>query len=214
MAAIENEKIYGLKIRESANDGSDFSTPEADYRVLFLGEDGSFHLKDSAAAITDFAPSGVVPWALLPYYGATSVDTAITVGASNRALYFPCILPAGATITGVKLNIGTSSGNICVGLYDGSLNRVATSGAVASPGTTLQTVNFTASYAAAAGRYYLALSADNTTVTFYGVNPTNTSVATVKFQETAHPLPATASPSATPSGRQISIAGLISGGYP
>lgn len=61
MAAIENEKIYGLKIRESATDGSDFGTPDADYRFAFLGEDGMWHVKDSGGTVTDpFAGSGSV----------------------------------------------------------------------------------------------------------------------------------------------------------
>jgi hypothetical protein len=63
MGAIENEKTYGLKIRESANDGSDFGTPDADYRFLFLGEDGQLHVKDAADAVTDIgsaAPADIV----------------------------------------------------------------------------------------------------------------------------------------------------------
>lgn len=39
-------------LRESANDGSDFSNPAADHRVLFLGEDGLLHLRDSAGTVT------------------------------------------------------------------------------------------------------------------------------------------------------------------
>jgi hypothetical protein len=53
MGAIHEDKTYALKIRESANDGSDFTNPEADYRIFFLGEDGEFHLKDSAGSVTD-----------------------------------------------------------------------------------------------------------------------------------------------------------------
>lgn len=52
MGAIENEHIYGLQIRESANDGSDFTNPDPDYRILFVGEDGLFHLRDSAGTVT------------------------------------------------------------------------------------------------------------------------------------------------------------------
>lgn len=52
MAAVSNSNIYGLTIRESANDGSDFTNPSADYRRLFLGEDGALHLRDSAGAVT------------------------------------------------------------------------------------------------------------------------------------------------------------------
>ena len=45
-------KLYGMTIRESATDGSDFSNPDADYRRLFLGEDGLMHVKDSAGSVT------------------------------------------------------------------------------------------------------------------------------------------------------------------
>ena len=50
---ISEANIYGLTIRESATDGSDFTNPDADYRRLFLGEDGLLHVKDSAGAVTD-----------------------------------------------------------------------------------------------------------------------------------------------------------------
>jgi hypothetical protein len=62
MGALENEHIYGIGIRESANDGSDFSNPDADYRVLFLGEDGLIHVKDSAGAVTSpYSAGGTDP---------------------------------------------------------------------------------------------------------------------------------------------------------
>lgn len=62
MAAIENEKIYGLKIRESANDGSDFGTPDADYRFAFLGEDGAWHVKN-ASAVVQYLPGDEIDYA-------------------------------------------------------------------------------------------------------------------------------------------------------
>lgn len=52
MGLFSAEKIFGVKIRESANDGSDFSNPDADYRMLFLGEDGLLHVKDSSGTVT------------------------------------------------------------------------------------------------------------------------------------------------------------------
>jgi hypothetical protein len=55
MAAIENENIYGLMIRESANDGSDFTNADADYRKLFLGETGGLFTRDSAGTIHNIA---------------------------------------------------------------------------------------------------------------------------------------------------------------
>lgn len=55
MGALESNTtlIYGIHIRESANDGSDFSNGATDYRVLFLGEDGFLHVKDSAGSVSD-----------------------------------------------------------------------------------------------------------------------------------------------------------------
>jgi hypothetical protein len=54
-------KLFGVTLRESANDGSDFTNPDADYRRLFLGEDGLLHLRDSAGVVTTpHAGSGAV----------------------------------------------------------------------------------------------------------------------------------------------------------
>ena len=48
-----SENLFpGIVIRESANDGSDFSSPSADYRRLYLGEDGVLHVKDSSGFVT------------------------------------------------------------------------------------------------------------------------------------------------------------------
>ena len=53
MAAIENEHAYAIQLRESVNDGSDFGSADADYRRLFLGEDGRIRLKDAAGVVTE-----------------------------------------------------------------------------------------------------------------------------------------------------------------
>ena len=58
MGVISTSQIFGLTVRESANDGSDFTNPAADYRRLFLGEDGLLHLKDSAGTVTDVGAGG------------------------------------------------------------------------------------------------------------------------------------------------------------
>lgn len=58
MGAPESSNIYGVQLRESADDGSDFSNAAADYRVLFLGEDGDLHLKDSSGTVTDVGGTG------------------------------------------------------------------------------------------------------------------------------------------------------------
>ena len=58
MGLFSSEKIFGIKIRESLDNGSDFSNPDIDYRMLFLGEDGALHLKDSAGAVTNVDAGG------------------------------------------------------------------------------------------------------------------------------------------------------------
>jgi hypothetical protein len=98
MAAIENEHAYGLHIRESATDGSDFANADADYRRLFLGEDGLLHLKDSAGNVTDIGAGGSVAtdsiWDaagdLAKGTGANTADK-LTKGAAGT------LLVAGAT---------------------------------------------------------------------------------------------------------------------
>jgi hypothetical protein len=82
MAAIENEKIYGLKIRESANDGSDFTNPDVDYRVAFLGEDGLWHVKDSAGAVTN-PYSGGGTTSNFPCQGRLTLTTAVPVTTAD-----------------------------------------------------------------------------------------------------------------------------------
>lgn len=49
---FSSAKLNGMTIRESADDGSDFTNPDADYRRLFLGEDGQLHVKDSSGTVT------------------------------------------------------------------------------------------------------------------------------------------------------------------
>lgn len=58
MAVASDNQFPKVIIRESANDGSDFSNPAADYRVLFLGEDGLLHVKDSSGTVTSPYSSG------------------------------------------------------------------------------------------------------------------------------------------------------------
>lgn len=64
MGKFSDAELFGMTIRESATDGSDFTNPSADYRRLFLGEDGFLHVKDSAGSVTDpyDTGGGAVDW--------------------------------------------------------------------------------------------------------------------------------------------------------
>jgi hypothetical protein len=61
MTAGSDNPFPKIIIRESANDGSDFSNPAADYRVAFIGEDGLWHVKDSAGTVTSPYTGGGTP---------------------------------------------------------------------------------------------------------------------------------------------------------
>jgi hypothetical protein len=92
MTKISDALTYGLTIRESATDGSDFSNPATDYRRLFLGEDGALHLRDSAGNVTATAGTETLPASIIAAKGdlivGTANDTAaiLTAGTNGKVL--------------------------------------------------------------------------------------------------------------------------------
>jgi hypothetical protein len=104
MTKISDALTYGLTIRESANDGSDFTNPVADYRRLFLGEDGKLHLRDSAGTVTDTAAAGDITtdaaWAAkgdLIVGTANNTAAVLTAGTNGKVL-----MAASGEATGLK----------------------------------------------------------------------------------------------------------------
>lgn len=95
MSGPESEHIYGVQLRESANDGSDFANGDTDYRVVFLGEDGQLHAKDSSGTVTalggasdaadvTFDPTGLDNTAATDVQAALEdFDAAITAGGGG-----------------------------------------------------------------------------------------------------------------------------------
>ena len=83
-------KLFGITIRESADDGSDFTNPDADYRRLFLGEDGALHLKDSSGTVTTIGGTGSTSFTgCRAYNSATqsisdSTPQAVTFNSENH----------------------------------------------------------------------------------------------------------------------------------
>jgi len=142
--AEENPFPYIL-INESATDGSAVPNPPTDYRHLFVGEDGLFHLRDSAGTVTtpSGAGSGVASDTIWDAAGDLAVgsgaDTAAKLAkGSTNGMALTIVggsvawaLPPGyqydyAEVTGAVTITGTSEGsptNIVVGAsvaYDGS----------------------------------------------------------------------------------------------
>lgn len=89
MGLFSTEKIFGIKIRESANDGSDFGAADADYRFLYLGEDGALHTKDASSVVRYLPGSEIdyVEFTSAVSVTATSEATATTIVTGNAITY-------------------------------------------------------------------------------------------------------------------------------
>jgi hypothetical protein len=94
--------------------------------------------------------------------------TSQTWPTANKALYFPFTLDESTTFTkAFWMNGATVSGNVDIGIYNEAGTRQVSMGSTAQATiNSIQEVNI-ADTTLAAGRYYMALSCDNTTATFY-----------------------------------------------
>lgn len=78
-----NNPFPSILLNEVATDGSDTPTPVADYRRLFLGEDGELHLIDSADVVTDV--SGAAGSVATDAIWDADGDLAVGSGANTAA---------------------------------------------------------------------------------------------------------------------------------
>jgi hypothetical protein len=115
MTKISDALTYGLTIRESLSDGSDFTNPAADYRRLFLGEDGLLHLRDSAGTVTAIGGGSITTdtaWAAKgDLIVGTAADTAaiLTAGTNDYVL-----TAASGETTGLKWAAAAGGGGALV----------------------------------------------------------------------------------------------------
>lgn len=103
MTKFSDVLAAGVTIRESADDGSDFTNPAADYRRLFLGEDGLLHVKDSAGTVTNPFTGGSPT--IVTESTAASGDTTIV----NTATFYDGVSEsflAGTYLVGGTLTVG------------------------------------------------------------------------------------------------------------
>lgn len=153
--------------------------------------------------------------------GPQSCDPALLGNSSsttnaNRALYFR--VEHGGTISKIGAHVANQSGNLCFGVYANSgvgpaarpAARTATTGSVACPGGGYAEFALGASVDVKPGDW-LAYAPDNATCRLLCANIGGGVVASTlmagrsAFQDTAFPLPATA----TPSNGVIQLVGLI-----
>jgi len=107
-----------MTIRESANDGSDFTNPAADYRRLFLGEDGQLHVRDSAGAVTDIGGAITVPVA------GKIVRTANAAAGNDYSTTSSTLVDVDAT--NLTINLTTLARRVMVGVVATGANSNAT----------------------------------------------------------------------------------------
>ena len=135
MTKFSDVLAAGVTIRESANDGSDFSNPAADYRRLFLGEDGLLHVKDSSGTVTDpYTSSSAVAGKILgrTFYAAgsdaqlasTTSSSMADIDGTNAIVTFTA-----PTSTNVVVEIGMYGGtdaaaNMHLGIRESTTNIV------------------------------------------------------------------------------------------
>lgn len=144
-------------------------------------------------AITTGSELGIGPWVI-------GTSSAGVVGASNRALACPIIIPAPVRAKRIFTRNGsTVSGNIDLGIYRHDLTKIISTGSTAQSGTsTLQFIDITDTDLPA-GNYYLAYSIDNNTGQIGTVTPFSGLMArmTGAFQmASAFALPTTLTPAA------------------
>lgn len=144
-------------------------------------------------------------------YEAFSADLFLTsmsvigfyaTGAANRAILSVLLVTRKITVTNVRFRTNTSSGNLDVGIYDASYTRLWSTGSFASSSgeiTKAISAGSPTSLTLTPAKYWLAIAADNNTVTIAGASAALTGTAVLK--DSAFPLPsAIASPSASGTG--------------
>lgn len=167
-----SENLFpGIIIRESANDGSDFSNPAADYRRLFLGEDGKLHVKSSSGSVTDpYTGGSNFPTMDMPgtWLGAQSSASAAGSAVTGDIPHlFRVVQPFIWTPTHMGWGCTSSAGSLDLGIYDDDGTGLApassglkcSTGNFSSPGTGRRTRAIASPVELPAGIYWYALVA-------------------------------------------------------
>lgn len=117
MGLFHLAKNFAMTIRESANDGSDFANPDADFRVLFLGEDGNLYVKDSAGTVAAVG-IGTAPQFTTIELGHASDTTLARASAGNITVEGNALYRAGGT------DVALADGGTGASLTDPNADRI------------------------------------------------------------------------------------------
>lgn len=149
----------------------------------------------------------------------TVPGTLAPMGAANSGIGGWFQVQNTVTVSKAEIQIGISSGNICVAIYSQTgLSWVASSGSVACPAAGIRDISFTAPVTLNPGtQYYVYIAADNTTATFLmtqlasasGGNTTPTTSQQPAKAVSTFPLPSSGNAVAFSGGYQIPIAEMF-----
>jgi hypothetical protein len=145
----------------------------ADGMVWYRSDTGQLYARINGATVALGGGGVTDPKRLmvpsLARFGAESAPgstTGTTWPAANRAIYVPFELNQAQTLANVIIQVGTSSGNLDVGIYRLDQSKVVSKGSTPMGGTGVQTIPL--SQALAAGFYILGINVDNTSAALFG----------------------------------------------
>jgi hypothetical protein len=180
------------------------------YRVLTTGAGGG------GASANYYSPPGVITtigqWA--PQYnmsGEAIEDGSYAVGGgSNGAVLSPFIPPVAMTITQMAIIVTVSAGNLDIGLYDASFDRLVSTGSTAAGSAGIQVFDITNTSLSAGTLYYAGIAAsDNSLRIAYSTQGTTGVAASTGqvYQSSAMPLPDPFVPALT-GGNHLPLIGM------
>lgn len=175
------------------------------------------------------APSLSTPiWPMLPCltpFSLGSIGPSLSISpydagtsgwlSTNRAFYFPLHVSEAVEITKVfRTNGNQASGNYDIGLYDAACqSRLFSIGSTGNSGTLTLQITDVSDFVLPQGDYYLAMVCDNTTSV---INRANGGLGLysstgILQEDSAFPLPATATPVQTVTTGFVPLFGLLQG---
>ena len=133
-------------------------------------------------------------------------DASATWPLTNKAFYVPFVVTESITVKRLWVHNGTVvSGNIDVGIYEEDGTKLVSSGSTAQAGISQRQVFDIADTVLAPGRYYFGAAMDNTTGTVWRFSTLTGSMMGVWEEDSAFPLPASATFAATTGGLYVYI---------
>jgi hypothetical protein len=152
------------------------------------------------------SPNGLPKY--MPFIGNNQDPSAASATTANNAFYNAVVVPEFVVLTGIRIVVGTASGNVDVGVYDANRKLLAHSGSTTCPASGANTINVAATYLMP-GLYYLAIAVDNGTVTM--TRSGASAIAGNYSTTTSFPLPSTFTVGVA-TARNFTTLGIVAGG--